>query len=355
MGVRHGLLLSFILAITACDDQRILPPTTGTAGEVMVIMDAVHYETDPGEAVRGAFQQWILTLPQREPRFTLVNFSHASFTSMLRTHRNVFIGEIDPSIKKAEVRKQQDLWAKGQLVVQVVAPNVTEWLKVFNQQAAQIAELIDEKERERLQLAQRKLEDPVHAQRTSQHFGVNVHIPKDFIMIDGNDEFMHFRRDRKIRSRTSNGPDLAHNVIDGIMVYSYDYVDDSTFTRKALMDRRDSLLKAYVPGPRRGSYMATQRFFEDMDLRPSMKAVTLDDRFATEMRGLWGMVNAKMGGPFVSVSMVHESRGKVVAVEGYAYAPQFDKREFLRYVDAIVYSTERSEEQPSDGQLRAKN
>jgi hypothetical protein len=89
--------------------------------------------------------------------------------------------------------------------------------------------------------------------------------------------------------------------------------------------------------------MATQRFFQDMDLRPTLRETLIDSTYATEMRGLWGMVNAKMGGPFVSVSFVDPSGTRVIAIEGYCHAPQFDKREFLRYIDAIVHSAKLSD------------
>ena len=45
----------------------------------------------------------------------------------------------------------------------------------------------------------------------------------------------------------------------------------------------------------------------------------------------------------MSVSFVSSSGKEVIAVEGYCFAPQFDKREFLRYVEAIVYSVEKIE------------
>ena len=343
-------IFSFVLVFTSCDDSRILPKSTGTAGELLVVMDGVHWEGEPGKALKASFQQWIKGLPQREHRFTLVNFSHAGFSGMLNSHRNIILAEIGTSVQKAEVRKEFEHWSKDQLLVQIVAPDVDQWLSVFNQQAEQISDLFDTTERARIQKSQVKLEDAAHGARTEKHFGVNVKIPKDFIMVDGNDEFMHFRRDWAIRSRTSNGPDMSHNVIDGVFVYSYPYTSDSTFTRDALMDMRDSRLREYVAGPTEGSYMATQRFFQELDLRPSMKAVTLDSEFATEMRGLWGMVGAKMGGPFISVSFVNKERNAVVAVEGYVYAPQFDKREFLRYIDAIVYSTTVSQKQLADPQ-----
>ena len=45
-----------------------------------------------------------------------------------------------------------------------------------------------------------------------------------------------------------------------------------------------------------------------------------------------------MGGPFYSLTTYDERSGELVTVEGYAYAPFFDKREYMREVEAIVRS-----------------
>ena len=50
------------------------------------------------------------------------------------------------------------------------------------------------------------------------------------------------------------------------------------------------------------------------------------------------MQGAKMGGPFVSLSTVDEERKELITVEGFVYAPQFNKRDYLRELEAILFS-----------------
>jgi len=50
------------------------------------------------------------------------------------------------------------------------------------------------------------------------------------------------------------------------------------------------------------------------------------------------MENDFMGGPFFSMTMYDEPNQRIVTVEGYAYAPYFDKREYIREVEAVVKS-----------------
>jgi len=45
-----------------------------------------------------------------------------------------------------------------------------------------------------------------------------------------------------------------------------------------------------------------------------------------------------MGGPFVSVSTLDAARKRVLTVEGYIYSPRNAKRNYLRQVEAMVYS-----------------
>ncbi len=45
-----------------------------------------------------------------------------------------------------------------------------------------------------------------------------------------------------------------------------------------------------------------------------------------------------MGGPFISLSTFDKERNRIVTVEGFVYAPKFDKRNYLRQVEAILYT-----------------
>ena len=61
---------------------------------------------------------------------------------------------------------------------------------------------------------------------------------------------------------------------------------------------------------------------------------------ACEMRGLWKMEIDSTGGPFVSLSVLDDRHGRIVTVEGYVYAPKQNNRNYLRQVEAMIYSLE---------------
>lgn len=124
-----------------------------------------------------------------------------------------------------------------------------------------------------------------------------------------------------------------HDVQQGILIYDYPYTEDSTFTKSFLLAKRDSLLKKYMPGPTEGSFMTTEHYYE-----PELKETNQNGQYAVEMRGLFKMENAFMGGPFMSLTTYDEERGRIVTVEGFVFAPKFDKREYLREVEAVVKS-----------------
>ena len=47
-----------------------------------------------------------------------------------------------------------------------------------------------------------------------------------------------------------------------------------------------------------------------------------------------------MGGPFVSHAQLDEARQRVIVVERFVYAPETDKRNFLRRIEAALFTLE---------------
>ena len=45
-----------------------------------------------------------------------------------------------------------------------------------------------------------------------------------------------------------------------------------------------------------------------------------------------------MGGPFVSHARLDEKNNRVVVVEGFVFAPETDKRNFIRRVESALYT-----------------
>jgi hypothetical protein len=50
------------------------------------------------------------------------------------------------------------------------------------------------------------------------------------------------------------------------------------------------------------------------------------------------LLQAGGGGPFVTYSFYDQDSGRIYIIDGMVFAPGFDKREFLRHMEAIAYT-----------------
>ena len=64
-----------------------------------------------------------------------------------------------------------------------------------------------------------------------------------------------------------------------------------------------------------------------------------------QVRGLWDVENDFMGGPFVSQSFYSPDGSEVFVAEAFVYAPRYDKRQYLRQVESILFSWEWAEKE----------
>ncbi|MCK5028344.1 MAG: DUF4837 family protein, partial [Bacteroidales bacterium] len=51
---------------------------------------------------------------------------------------------------------------------------------------------------------------------------------------------------------------------------------------------------------------------------------------------------------FVSFSFIDEKNNKVINIDGFVFAPQFDKRDYLRQVEAILNSVQIPVHEPAN-------
>ncbi|MCB9168790.1 MAG: DUF4837 family protein [Flavobacteriales bacterium] len=326
------VLLVVALAWGCNEARRPLPKCTGAPGEVLVVMSKGQWESGPGSAVRMALGEWLPRLPQREHRFDLAQIPPDQFGTVLLTHRNLMIAHIGTS-DTVGVYLMRDVHAQGQLIVQINAPNATDWIARFKARARTIMDRIDDVERDRL-LALHKLDrDNAMSASVENALGFSIDVPEGYHVVKQDSLLAWLQQDQVM-----SGAGLEHDVVRGLLLYHFPYRSDSTFTVGYLTDARDSITRSYVEGPNAGSHMIVQRGFEAMDLMPLARSVSIDGRFAYCMHGLWGMEGAKMGGPFVQLSMVDSAHQRVVCADGYLFSPQFDKREAMRDLEATCWS-----------------
>jgi hypothetical protein len=240
---------------------------------------------------------------------------------------------IGPEADTNGVRRTRDVHARGQLLVRISATEPQAWLDLLHSHGIALMDVFEVHQRERIMARLSKQRDAAMVSSLRAAHQLTMEVPSGYRVIEQDANFSWLQRDRMM-----SGAGLEHNVIEGLLVYHYPYTSDTTFHVEYLVDMRDRVTERYVKGPVDGSYMIVQRGFDEMDLMPETRITQVDGRFAYLMHGLFGMEGAKMGGPFVSLTTIDEPRGRVVTVEGFVYAPQFDKREYIRELEAVLFS-----------------
>ena len=163
-----------------------------------------------------------------------------------------------------------------------------------------------------------------------QDFGITMKVPPGFKIMKQAEDFIWFQYD-------------TPEIFQGIVVYTYPFVSDSAFTVNYALPIRDNLLKKYVPGPTNGSYMTTEKRFEQ-----GYSVFKHNGNYAAEMRGLWRLENDFMGGPYIAISELDVVNQRVISAFGFVYAPSKDKRNLLRQVEAMVYSLKLNNQAEND-------
>lgn len=325
--------MAALLAACGGAGTRHLPEAAGGQGEVLVVMAKGHWEGEPGAVVRSLLEQPVEGLPQQEPRFKVAQTTPENFGTLLAVHHSVLLATIGPEADTVAVVRARDVHARGQLLVHVTADDPVTWMRMLQQHAAEVDQALTYHQRDRVRKRLTKERNAQLAEQVRARHAVDLDVPGGYRVMQEEPGFTWLQRDRLM-----SGGGLEHNVIEGLFIHEEPYASERTFTVEYLVDRRDAVTMEHVEGPNEGSYMIVQRGFEDLDLMPQGRATQVDGRFAFVMHGLYGMHGAKMGGPFVSLSMLDEERNRVVTVEGFVYAPQFDKREYVRELEAVLYS-----------------
>ena len=316
--INRLFLLIIVTVFFACDDGGvgISKNITGKAGELVVVISEESWNSEPGKVIRQTLAQEQVSLPQDEPLFDLVKVPREAFKSIFQSTRNIVQTQISPNVDSAKV------------IVQ--AKNPEEFVEVFNENKNRIMSYFLQAERERLAMNYNKYYEKAVYNVLIEDFGITMKVPPGFQVAEQKKDFTWLRYD-------------TPQIEQGIVIYTFPYVSDSAFTMNYLMRVRDSVLKANVPGPTEGSYMATERRVDQV-----FNILEHNGNYASEMRGLWRLRNDFMGGPYVSLAVLDVVNQRVIVVYGYVYAPNKDKRNYIRQVEAMLYSMELTNQKEND-------
>lgn len=324
----------FSLVFIACDREKttIKPAHTGAAGEIVVIASDSVWNNGLEDKMTELFRFYLPMLPQAESAFTIGHYTHDQFSMIIERHRNIIRVSIDPNLKEGKLAIFKDKWAQKQLVVEVQAKNTSEAKALLELNQMSIVTLVNQMESERLAGVFNTYPAKGAMRLVKEKFGVDIILPKGFESAKSEEDFLWLKREK---SRNLSGN--TYFIIQNVCIYTYPYNTENSFADSSLLAKRDHYVSK-IPGSVDGAYMTTVYAFEDMDLYPQGSDAVLANEYARELRGLWKMENQFMGGPFVSLSTLNAAKDKIITIEGQVFAPKFDKREYLRELEAILYS-----------------
>lgn len=310
-----------ILALASCNSGPVVTQATGFAYEVIVVMDKQGWEAAAGEAVRADLASDVPGLPQSEPAMRITYVQPDDFDGLLRLVRNILVVRVDPAAyTKASFGYEENVWANNQLVARIAAPGMQEVTDYLRANPGLLSQFFTRVEINRAVAQLQKEYSTVVRDTLKAHLQVLLNAPAQMTHYKVAKDFFWASND-------------ANTGRTDLLVYTFPYTDPETFTEDYLVAKRDSVLKANLPGAFPNSYMATER-----RAGLSYTPITVFGKYCGVLRGLWRMEGDMMGGPFVSHARLDEANRRVVVAEGFVYAPETDKRNFIRRIEAALYT-----------------
>jgi len=320
------LFLALVIFFSSCtiNNKPSKVRSIGNTSEILVVVEnEQQWENSIGKVIKRNLGRNQTGLSQPEPLFDLAHLTKNSFSDLLKKHRNILIVEIDKNELEPKIEVVENLWAEPQVIIRITAPNKDLFIKVFEDNVEMLIEKYGEAERERiLTVFSPSSKNKVTAE-IAKKFGLKMTIPDGFFMAKSASDFIWVRKE-------------VSEFSQGIIIFREPYLDTAQFSQASISARTMRMLEKYVPGSVHESYMTLDEEY----LVPKPKAVngfTAD--YAIELRGLWDVENDFMGGPYVSYTFVDNASENIITVFGYVYNPNKDKRNLLRQVEAILYST----------------
>lgn len=300
-----------------------LPSSSGKYGEVLVVVDSSYENGAVGLALNAIFNSSMEGTPQKEASFRMATVDPGSFKSILKRSRNLFKISIEER-NANKVKVDKNVWAKDQLLISVYADSEESAMRILKKNTQTIRDYYNEEELTRLKKQFGIKPNKELMSELVERYQIELLVPPAFMMMENDSNSFWIKKEKRIGE---------HQIIQGILYYSFPYEVDSIFTQNFMMDQRDRYTEIMITGSRDSSYMQVYR-----EYLPNTKEVNFNGMYAKEYRGLWNMKNDFMGGPFLHYTFVDEKRQRVINLDAFVFAPKFNKREYLRELEAIIKS-----------------
>lgn len=331
--------------LVVMNEEPLTQDQLNTVAKLSLVNEASGYTepvTTTYDLVEAIMSADMPCMPQVEPYFRLTQVATAQFDDMFKPTRNILFVDIDPQkYTQLKTKVSNDYWSTPQAICRIQTPSQEEFVSYWLEHGTEIRDWFVNQEIKR-QMKFYRASTNKEARVILQQQGYDMLIPEDYMVIM--DTVLGGATTYSLRNPIAVAPEVRllwccnnkGTMRRDLVVYSYPYTDENTFTLDYLNAKRDEILSRVVSASVEGSYMGT----EYKVFPPQMRAITVqEDEYATEVRGLWKILDGEaMGGPYVSHTRLDQINGRIVTAETFIYAAGQKKRSTLRQAEAILYT-----------------
>lgn len=302
----------------SCDDgankkSAYVPESSGNINHVTVVMPEKDWKASLGEKVKSELQEIYEGLPLDEPQFSLVYMNPKAFTGFARQNRNIIWFRKD---SLEGFRLSQNQFARPQILATITGIDTESQAFYFQENTELLKQTLIENERK--EKLRRIMKSPTTENTLSTRFGIELTYPSAYKTFKDTTNFVWIQKEVRKGHLNLIAYTLKENILEG------------SFNER-ILNIRDSIGKAYVPGRLEGSYQITERAF-----KPYFYRAIVDGKQAYLTKGTWEVANDYMAGPFVNYMIQDTLKNRILVVEGFVFAPTASKRDYMFELNTII-------------------
>lgn len=308
-------VVAVFAVLASCDRKIPLRPQSGGKPYEVVAVAA----NDTALALlRAALETPAMGLPQSEKTFDVSLSRAATLNQTTRYARCIVMATTyDTGHRTTEILYEKDVYASPQLIVYVNTLSTRQLEKDKERVATAIERLIWQFETNAEIKRLRRHYNAEATETVMSDIGCDMLVPADMT---------HSKRGKDFIWMANN----SNAVWQSICIYTYPEPNNDA---AIVIRKRDSVMKANIPGEQPGMYMRTASLATLF-----RQTLQMGSRQITEVRGLWEMAGDAMGGPFVCLAFADSVNGRTVVAEGFVYAPDAPKRDLMRKLEAALFT-----------------
>ena len=247
-------LVAVVLFSCKSGKKSVFTPTSsGRAYEVLVVVEKPVWERPAGRALYNVLDTDVPGLPQSERSFRIMSTSPKDFDAILKLVRNIIIVDIQDIYTQPKFKYAKDVYASPQMILTIQAPDEASFEKFVEENKQPIIDFFTRAEMNRQISFLEKNHNDYISTKVGSMFNSDIWLPAELSSSKTGEDFFW---------AGTNAATGDQNFV----IYSYPYTDKDTFTKEFFIHKRDSVMKANIPGAKEGMYMATDS--STVEVRP---------------------------------------------------------------------------------------